>query len=57
MPENCNRWGGDQNGKIDYPVKGFAISIREKADECVGSGTIFFDDLEIVSEAPQERQE
>ncbi|NOZ19797.1 MAG: hypothetical protein GXP25_01780 [Planctomycetes bacterium] len=53
MPANCNRWGGDENGKLDLPIRAFAISLCEKSHKCVGTGTIFIDDIEIVAETGQ----
>ncbi|MEW6357661.1 MAG: sugar-binding protein [Planctomycetota bacterium] len=51
MPADCGRWGGDENGKLDLPIRAFAVSFGEKAHEFAGTGTIFLDDIEIVAEA------
>lgn len=48
----CAHWGGDNNGKIDYPVKTVGVEIRSYAQygECRPNGIVYFDDISITAE-------
>ena len=39
------RWGGDDNQKIDWPVRKIALSVNDSPDEFVGAVTVVFHSL------------
>lgn len=46
-------WGGNRNGKIDYPITMFTIEISQ-SDRLPVKGDIYFDALSVESERPAE---
>ena len=53
IPEGFGHWGKDGDGIVDYPIRRFGVALEEPKNAFVGKGTIYLDDLEILTEVPQ----
>jgi hypothetical protein len=43
-----SRWGGDQNQRIDFPVKGIMLGMNDCPDTATGSGRVTFETIEFI---------
>ena len=52
IPEGFGHWGKDGDGVVDYPIRHVGFGFEEPEHSFVGRGTVYLDDLEVLSERP-----
>ena len=52
IPEGFGHWGKDGDAIVDYPITRFGFGFDEAGPDFFGKGTVYLDDLEILTEAP-----
>lgn len=53
LDSNHETWGGDKNGKLDYPIRGITFTISQPKDNdkiLAAEGDLYFDALSVDSE-------
>lgn len=49
MPKGWGNWGSEANDIVDLPITGVGFALHEREREYVGKGSLYIDELEIIS--------